>query len=61
MRKAYKWVIAALAAPFVLFILLAIIIYLPPVQNWLVNKVTEYASEETGMTICQTCEPCFSS
>ena len=51
MRKAYKWVIAALAAPFVLFILLAIIIYLPPVQNWLVNKVTEYASEETGMTI----------
>ena len=51
MRKAYKWVIAALAVPFVLFILLAIIIYLPPVQNWLVNKVTEYASEETGMTI----------
>lgn len=51
MRKAYKWAIAVIAAPFVLFILLAVIIYLPPVQTWLVNQVTEYASEETGMNI----------
>ena len=38
-------------SPVLLFVLLTILIYLPPVQNWLVDKVAAYASEETGMEI----------
>ena len=40
-----------LLSPVLLFVLLTILIYLPPVQNWLVDKVAAYASEETGMEI----------
>ena len=38
-------------SPVLLFVLLTILVYLPPVQNWLVDKVAAYASEETGMEI----------
>ena len=41
----------AIAFPIALFILLAILLYLPPVQNWAVHNVAEYASEKTGMQI----------
>lgn len=41
----------ALLTPVLLFLLLTILIYLPPVQNWLVGQVTSYASEKTGMQI----------
>lgn len=37
--------------PVLLFIILTVLIYLPPVQNWLVKQVTSYASEQTGMEI----------
>ena len=40
-----------LLSPVLLFVLLTILIYLPPVQNWLVDKVAAYASEQTGMEI----------
>ena len=40
-----------LLSPVLLFVLLTFLIYLPPVQNWLVDKVAAYASEETGMEI----------
>ncbi len=40
-----------LLSPVLLFVLLTILVYLPPVQNWLVDKVAAYASEETGMEI----------
>ena len=51
MKKAIKWVVLALLIPILLFILLAVLLYLPPVQNWAVKKVAAYASEQTGMDI----------
>ena len=50
-KKGLLWTVVALLTPFVLVALLAVAIYLPPVQNWLVDKVTAYASEQTGMDI----------
>ena len=51
MKKAFWWILGILLSPVLLFVLLTILIYLPPVQNWLVDKVAAYASEETGMEI----------
>ena len=51
MKKVLKWVGIAILTPILLFILLTILIYLPPVQNWAVKRVAAYASEETGMNI----------
>lgn len=52
MKKKYVrrtlWVVAS---PFILFIILCILIYLPPIQNFLVDKAAVYASEATGMNI----------
>ena len=50
-KKTLKWMTVALLTPVLLFLLLTILIYLPPVQNWLVGQVTSYASEKTGMQI----------
>lgn len=46
-----KILLAIIAAPFVLFLLLAFLLYLPPVQNWAVDMAARYASESTGMDI----------
>lgn len=51
MKKYMRWTIAVLVSPFVLFIILCILIYLPPIQNFLVDTATRYASEATGMQI----------
>lgn len=51
MRKALWWILGILLSPVLLFVILTILIYMPPVQNWLVDKVAEYASEQTGMDI----------
>lgn len=51
MKKYIKWGGIALASPFILFIILCILIYIPPVQNFIVDKATAYASEATGMQI----------
>lgn len=51
MKKYIKWGGIVLASPFILFILLCILIYIPPVQNFIVDKATAYASEATGMQI----------
>lgn len=37
--------------PVLLFIILAVLLYIPPIQNWLVEQVTSYASKQTGMEI----------
>ncbi len=50
-KKAFKWVGGIILTPIILFVLLAVLIYLPPVQNWLVQHVAAYASEKTGMDI----------
>lgn len=52
MKKKYvRWTLWAVASPFILFIILCILIYLPPIQNFLVDKAAVYASEATGMNI----------
>ncbi len=51
MKKKFRWIGLAVLAPFLLIALLAIALYLPPVQNWAVRQVTAYASRQTGMQI----------
>lgn len=51
MKKFFKWVGIVLLSPILLFIILAALLYLPPVQNWVAQKVATYASEKTGMEI----------
>ena len=51
MKRSVKWGTAILLSPFVLFIILCIFIYIPPIQNFLVQQATRYASESTGMHI----------
>ena len=51
-RKKYlRWTLLALASPFLLFLTACVVIYLPPVQNYLVQTATGMASEATGMDI----------
>jgi len=50
-QKFVKWIGIAVLSPLVLCLLLAVLIYLPPVQNWAVKKVAAVASEKTGMDI----------
>ena len=50
-KNIIKWIGIAVLSPFVLFLLLGILVYLPPVQNWAVKKVAAVASEKTGMEI----------
>ncbi len=51
MKKWMKWAGVVLATPIVLIILLTVLLYLPPVQNWAVKQVAIYASKSTGMDI----------
>lgn len=51
MSKIKKWALGIVLTPFIIILLTAIALYLPPVQNWAVQKVTAYASEEMGMEI----------
>ena len=50
-KKILKWIGTALLSPILLFILLVILLYIPPIQNWVAQKVASYASEKTGMDI----------
>ena len=51
MKKALWWTVGVLLSPVLLFLILAALLYLPPVQNWVVDKVAAIASEKTGMDI----------
>ena len=51
MKKYIKWGGIVLLIPISLFILLSILLYLPPVQNFVVNKITQVASESIDMDI----------
>lgn len=51
LRKSLKWLLTAIAIPIVLFLVLALLVYLPPVQNFIVGEVTSRLSEKTGMRI----------
>ena len=43
-KKYAKWGVIVVLAPFVLILLLAVLLYLPPVQNFAVKQVSSYAS-----------------
>ncbi len=51
MKKAFWWILGILLSPVLLFLILTMLLYLPPVQNWMVDKVAAIASEKTGMQI----------
>ena len=51
MKKVLLWGGAILCVPVALFVLLAILLYIPPVQQWMLQKATYYASQKTGMEI----------
>lgn len=51
MRNIAKWTCVALLTPILLFTILTLLFYLPPVQTRLVKQLTAYASENLGMEI----------
>ena len=51
MKKIWKWIVGIVSAPFILFAFLALLLYIPAVQNWAVRLVTAFASEQTGLSI----------
>ena len=51
MKKLLKWVGIAALTPILLFLIAAALLYVPPVQNWVADKVAAIASEKTGMDI----------
>ena len=50
-KKALKWLGIAVATPIALFLLLAILLYIPPVQNFAVHQVANYLSGNLGMNV----------
>ena len=50
-RKWWKWCLAILLTPFVLFFIIAILVYIPPVQQFVVDQVAEKLSEESGVEV----------
>lgn len=51
MRKWLKWIGIVFLIPIVLVLLLSVLLYVPPVQNFVVRQATKYASKATGMQI----------
>lgn len=51
MKKALKWLGIVVLTPIVLLLLVMVLIYLPPVQDYAVPRLCAYASEKTGMDI----------
>ena len=51
MKKVLWWILGILLSPILLFVILTLLLYYPPVQNWAVDKVAAIASEKTGMHI----------
>ena len=51
MKKVFLWIGIVLLSPVLLFLLLTAILYIPPVQNWMVDKVSAYVSKSTDKTV----------
>lgn len=50
-RKSIKIAAAIVATPIMTIMLLAVLLYVPPVQNWAARQVASGVSESTGMTV----------
>ena len=51
MKRLFKWIGIVLLSPVLLFLILAALLYVPPIQNWVAQRVVAYVSEQTGMEI----------
>ncbi len=49
MRCWVKWIGIGMAIPLVLLFLVSVLLYIPPVQQFAINKAAQYAGEATGM------------
>lgn len=47
-KRRWFWL---LASPFLLFLFLCVLLYLPPIQRWVVDKATSMAAESTGLDV----------
>ena len=50
-KRRIRWWMWLIASPFLVFLLAIILLYLPPVQRFAVDKASEVASESTGLHI----------
>ena len=50
-KRRYRWWLWLVAAPFILFALLCVLLYVPPIQKYAVQKVSTLVSEETKLNI----------
>ena len=50
-KRLFKWIGVIIAVPVGLFLLTAILLYLPPVQTWIKNVVAGSLSKEMNMDI----------
>jgi hypothetical protein len=51
MKKGFKWVGIVTMIPVVLFLILVLLFYFPPFQNWAVRQVASYASKQMNLEI----------
>ncbi len=50
-KEIFKWIIGLLLAPIILFFMLAVMLYIPPIQDFAVKKTTVLLSDATGMKV----------
>ena len=50
-KRIFRTVVMVLSAPFMLFAVLSVLIYIPPVQEFAVRTVSGYLAESTGMDV----------
>ncbi|MBQ9356217.1 MAG: translocation/assembly module TamB domain-containing protein [Prevotella sp.] len=51
MKKFLRWAGIVLLTPILLLVIAAVLLYVPPIQQWAVRQVAQYASQETGLSI----------
>lgn len=51
MKRFFKWTGIILATPIILFMTAVVLLYIPPIQDWIVVKVTDIVRKNSGMTL----------
>ena len=51
MRRWIKWIGIVCLVPVALVLLVSILLYIPPIQDFAVREATQYASKATGMKV----------
>lgn len=51
MKRIVKWTAIIAGTPLVFLVLLSVLVYFPPIQNWAVQKAAEIASEELNLKV----------